>query len=93
MGLFKLHRTFAGNKDSPSGSSVSLNGSVDTAPAAASNTASGHKRGEGSKYAHAGTNWDLRSQDARGEKIDPVPEGKQGGNSRLFRGPGLGIYR
>jgi hypothetical protein len=56
-----------------------------------------HAAREDCGYAHAGTNWDLVNADRAGETA--TEEGSNNNNKkkswkdRLFKGPGLGLYR
>lgn len=53
-----------------------------------------HTAKEDSGYAHAGTNWDLVNAERAGETSTPNNEsGKKSWKYRLFKGPGLGVYK
>lgn len=86
MGILNFRRSSADSRD------VSSN----TTPGLASAPATSQRSRETCRYAHAGTDWELQTLDSAGEKKgdeEPVREGRSGIKGRLFKGPGLGIYR
>ncbi|ETS77043.1 hypothetical protein PFICI_10917 [Pestalotiopsis fici W106-1] len=54
-----------------------------------------HAAREDCGYAHAGTNWDIVNADRAGETLttDEETNKKKSWKDRLFKGPGLGLYR
>ncbi|KAI4599332.1 hypothetical protein KJ359_001773 [Pestalotiopsis sp. 9143b] len=54
-----------------------------------------HTVQEDSGYAHAGTNWDLVNAERAGETSTANNEDgkKKSWKDRLFKGPGLGVYK
>lgn len=54
-----------------------------------------HTTKEDSGYAHAGTNWDLVNAERAGETSTENEETgkKKSWKDRLFKGPGLGVYK